>query len=216
MGHTPSLRRRRCPVREAVRRSRFAWFYAHITLQIVGYAKGVAGWVTGLNLNDEHATGGDPGKHGAIGGVLFGICTLQMLALFLRPKKEHKIRKVWNLYHYSLAASILILGIINIFEGFEIMSPPAKWRRAYIGIAIMLEIVTWIYVYRKKRYSQAALHGATVGGTYDFEKGPVGRALHVQLFRVFPQKPALSLFLSLSLSLSLSQRFDDCAGSGKS
>ncbi|KAH7424622.1 hypothetical protein KP509_11G016200 [Ceratopteris richardii] len=90
-----------------------AWFYAHITLQIVGYAMGVAGWVTGLNLNDEDATGGDPGKHGAIGGVLFGICTLQMLALFLRPKKEHKLRKVWNLYHYSLAASILILGIIN-------------------------------------------------------------------------------------------------------
>ncbi|KAH7424616.1 hypothetical protein KP509_11G015800 [Ceratopteris richardii] len=158
-----------------------AWFYAHITLQIFGYALGVAGWITGLNLDDEDAKGGDPGKHGAIGGVLFGICTLQMLALFLRPKKDHKIRKFWNLYHYSLAASILILGIINIFEGFEIMSPPAKWRGAYIGIlvalggiAIMLEIVTWIYVCRKKRYSEAALHGATVGGTYQFEKGALG------------------------------------------
>ncbi|KAH7424615.1 hypothetical protein KP509_11G015700 [Ceratopteris richardii] len=158
-----------------------AWFYAHITLQIFGYALGVAGWVTGLNLDDEDAKGGNPDKHGAIGAILFGICTLQMLALFLRPNKDHKIRKAWNLYHYSLAASILILGIINIFEGFEIMSPPAKWRRTYIGIlvalggvAIMLEIVTWIYVCRKKRYSQVALHGATVGGTYQFEKGALG------------------------------------------
>ncbi|KAH7352377.1 hypothetical protein KP509_19G042200 [Ceratopteris richardii] len=158
-----------------------AWFYTHITIQILGYILGVAGWATGLSLDNVGARGGNPSKHRNIGFTLFGICTLQMMAIFLRPNKDHKLRKGWNLYHYSLAASILILGIVNIFEGFEIMSPPQKWRDTYIavlgalgGVAIILEIVTWIYVCRKRRYSQGKIQGATVGGAYQFEKGPVG------------------------------------------
>ncbi|KAH7352378.1 hypothetical protein KP509_19G042300 [Ceratopteris richardii] len=152
-----------------------AWFYAHITIQMLGYVLGVAGWATGLSLDDVGARGGDPSKHRDIGFTLFGICTLQMMAIFLRPNKDHKLRKGWNLYHYSLAASILILGIVNIFEGFEIMSPPQKWRYTYIavlgalgGVAIILEVVTWIYVCRSRRYSQGKIQGATIRGTYQF------------------------------------------------
>ncbi|KAH7351931.1 hypothetical protein KP509_19G021000 [Ceratopteris richardii] len=135
-----------------------AWFYAHIAIQMLGYALGVAGWATGMSLDDEGSRRDDVVKHRNIGIVIFAIATLQMMALFVRPGKDHKLRQGWNVYHYSLAGAILILGIINIFEGFEIMSPPDVWRRTYIGvlivlggIAIILEITTWIYVCRRRK-----------------------------------------------------------------
>ena len=80
-----------------------------------------------------------------------------MFALFLRPKKDHKYRKFWNAYHYAAEYSIIVMGIINIFKGFEILQPQQKWKIAYIamitalgGIAIVLEVFTWIIVFRRK------------------------------------------------------------------
>ena len=49
------------------------------------------------------------------------------------------------------------MGIINIFKGFEILQPQQKWKIAYIaviaalgGVAVVLEIFTWIIVFRGK------------------------------------------------------------------
>ena len=82
---------------------------------------------------------------------------LQIFALFLRPKKDHKYRKFWNAYHYTAGYSIIVMGIINIFKGFEILQPQQKWKIAYIamitalgGIAVVLEVFTWIIVFRRK------------------------------------------------------------------
>lgn len=60
----------------------------------------------------------------------------------MRPKKDQKVRKVWKVYHYTLGASILVLGILNIFFGFDILSPPWKWRCAYIGLLVALTLLT--------------------------------------------------------------------------
>lgn len=146
------------------------WFYTHVSLQIAGYSLGVAGWGIGLKLG-SYSVGIVYRKHRFIGIALFTIATLQVMALLLRPKKDHKYRFAWNWYHYTLGISILTLGILNIFYGFDILLPPAKWRNAYIGviaslgiITVILEIVSWMCCPRSAESSRSKLHGATVGG----------------------------------------------------
>ncbi|KAL8228241.1 hypothetical protein R6Q57_015825 [Mikania cordata] len=138
-----------------------AWFYMHVTCQTSGYSIGVAGWATGIRLGSQ-----SPGiqftSHRVIGIILFCVATLQVIALLVRPKKEHKHRIFWNIYHHSLGYSIIILGIINIYKGFHILNPEKKWERAYTGIIVILAIVaavleayTWHVVLRRKKAANA-------------------------------------------------------------
>lgn len=138
-----------------------AWFYLHVTCQTSAYIIGVAGWATGIRLGSQ-----SPGiqftAHRVIGIILFCVATLQVIALLVRPKKEHKHRIFWNIYHHSLGYSIIILGIINIFKGFDILNPEKKWERAYTGIIIVLAIITiileaytWFVVLKRKKAANA-------------------------------------------------------------
>uniref|UniRef100_A0A9I9DPA7 Cytochrome b561 and DOMON domain-containing protein n=1 Tax=Cucumis melo TaxID=3656 RepID=A0A9I9DPA7_CUCME len=133
-----------------------AWFYLHISCQISAYAIGVAGWGTGMKLGSE-SEGFVAYDHRNIGIALFSMATLQMFALFLRPKKDHKYRVYWNVYHHSIGYSILILGIINVFKGFNMLNPDRKWKSTYIVviavvgvIAVVLEAFTWVVVLKRK------------------------------------------------------------------
>ncbi|MED6152570.1 hypothetical protein PIB30_093282 [Stylosanthes scabra] len=133
-----------------------AWFYLHATCQVSAYATGVAGWATGLKLGSESA-GIVYSVHRNIGIALFCLATIQMFALFIRPKKEHKYRYFWNIYHHSFGYTIIILGIINIFRGFQILNPLTKWKSTYIvviavlgAVALLLEAITWIVVWKRK------------------------------------------------------------------
>ncbi|XAR60909.1 hypothetical protein NMG60_11034452 [Bertholletia excelsa] len=133
-----------------------AWFYLHVFCQISAYAIGVSGWATGLKLGSESA-GIQYTGHRNIGIALFCLATVQVFALFLRPKKEHKLRFYWNIYHHSLGYAIVILGILNVFKGLDILSPEKKWKSAYIiviavlgGIALFLEAITWVVVLKRK------------------------------------------------------------------
>nr|XP_043626908.1 cytochrome b561 and DOMON domain-containing protein At5g47530-like [Erigeron canadensis] len=134
-----------------------AWFYLHVTCQTSAYVIGVTGWATGIRLGSE-----SPGiqftSHRVIGIILFCVATLQVIALLVRPKKEHKHRIFWNIYHHLLGYSIIVLGIINIFKGFDILNPEKKWERAYTGVIIVLaiiaaimEVYTWCVVIRRKK-----------------------------------------------------------------
>lgn len=83
---------------------------------------------------------------------------LQVSAMLLRPKKEHKHRVYWNIYHHAVGYSIIILGIINIFKGVNILNPEKKWESAYVGIlvglglvAATLEVYTWCVVIKRKK-----------------------------------------------------------------
>ncbi|XP_073058085.1 cytochrome b561 and DOMON domain-containing protein At3g25290 [Primulina eburnea] len=138
-----------------------AWFYLHISCQVSAYAIGVSGWGTGLKLGSE-SKGVRQASHGNIGIALFALATVQIFALLLRPKKDHKYRFYWNIYHHGLGYAILILGIINVFKGLNILKPEPKWRDAYIivisvlgGLAVLLEVITWIMVLKKKKSSKS-------------------------------------------------------------
>ena len=75
---------------------------------------------------------------------------LQVFALFMRPKKEHRYRLYWNAYHHSVGYIVILLGIYNVFRGLSILNPDHRWRDAYIVflcclavVAVLLELRSW-------------------------------------------------------------------------
>ncbi|KAL5574936.1 hypothetical protein UlMin_016635 [Ulmus minor] len=142
-----------------------AWFYLHVTCQTSAYVIGVAGWGTGLKLGSD-SVGVTQNPHRNIGIALFCLGTLQVFALLLRPKKDHKFRLYWNIYHHAVGYTVIILSIYNIYEGFDILNLESdKWKRAYTGviialgaIAILLEAYTWFFVLKRKRTESKTSH----------------------------------------------------------
>ncbi|KAJ7961645.1 Cytochrome b561 and DOMON domain-containing protein [Quillaja saponaria] len=142
-----------------------AWFYLHISCQVSAYAIGVAGWGTGLKLGSE-SKGIQFTGHRNIGIALFSLATLQIFALLLRPRKDHKFRSYWNIYHHGVGYTILVLGILNVFKGFDILDPEKKWKSAYIiviaalgVISLLLEAITWVVVLRRKSNKSTKPYG---------------------------------------------------------
>lgn len=125
------------------------WFYIHASLQTAGYILGVTGWALGMKLRTLSAF--IHYSHQNIGISLFVLATLQSFSLFLRPSPDQKIRKYWNVYHHTLGYTIILLAIINIFQGLNILQPGGGWRAGYIGslclmavLCVVLEAATWI------------------------------------------------------------------------
>ncbi|ONK72548.1 uncharacterized protein A4U43_C04F20570 [Asparagus officinalis] len=146
-----------------------AWFYLHVSCQLIGYILGVAGWGTGLNLGSK-SKGIVYTTHRNIGITLFSLGTLQLFALLLRPNKDHKYRFYWNIYHHAVGYTVITLGVVNVFKGLQILSPENKWKETYIivisilgGIAVLLEISTWVIVLRRKSDKSSKLHDGSNG-----------------------------------------------------
>ena len=77
--------------------------------------------------------------------------------MLIRPKKEHKYRFYWNIYHHGFGYAIIVLGIVNVFQGLNILRPDHKWKSAYVimiialgGISLLLEAITWVVVLKRK------------------------------------------------------------------
>ncbi|XP_061969868.1 cytochrome b561 and DOMON domain-containing protein At4g17280-like [Populus nigra] len=147
-----------------------AWFYLHAICQTSGYAVGVAGWATGIKLGSD-SPGITYNTHRKLGITIFALGTLQVLALLLRPKPDHKYRLYWNIYHHTIGYTTVILSIINIFEGFEALDREKNWKKAYIGVliflgsvAVVLEAVTWLIVIKRKKTASSDKHVNGVNG----------------------------------------------------
>ncbi|BAF25493.2 Os09g0500900 [Oryza sativa Japonica Group] len=54
-----------------------AWFYLHVSCQLIGYGVGVAGWATGINLGNM-SNGITYTLHRNIGIIVFALGTLQV------------------------------------------------------------------------------------------------------------------------------------------
>ncbi|KAF7840540.1 cytochrome b561 and DOMON domain-containing protein [Senna tora] len=159
-----------------------AWFYLHLTCQCSAYVLGVAGWGTGLKLGSD-SVGIEYTTHRTLGIILFCFATLQVFALLLRPKKDHKIRFYWNVYHHSIGYATIIISIINVFKGFEALEVSAQdrynsWKHAYIGIiaalggiAALLEVYTWMVVL-KRRKSEAKTSSNGINGANGYGSRP--------------------------------------------
>ncbi|KAL8209660.1 hypothetical protein R6Q57_006392 [Mikania cordata] len=154
-----------------------AWFYIHVTCQVIAYGVGVAGWATGLKLgSDSEAL--KYTTHRNIGITLFVFGTLQVFALLLRPKPDHKYRIYWNVYHTSIGYAVISLSIANVFKGLDILDPEKKWKNAYLGviislgvIAAILEAFTWFVVLKRKNVEKEQVNGAYGANGYGRHNG---------------------------------------------
>ena len=72
--------------------------------------------------------------------------------------------------HHTLGYAIIILAIVNIFEGIHLLGED-NWRRIYITIlvilgliAIVLELIIWFH-WLQKRQRKHKRHSVLVGDT---------------------------------------------------
>ncbi|KAM0865030.1 hypothetical protein ACQ4PT_043545 [Festuca glaucescens] len=121
-----------------------AWFYLHVACQCSGYVIGVAGWVVGLTLGSKAKGALRYPGHRNIGTALFVLSTLQASALLIRPKKTVKVRFYWNLYHWSVGYTVVVMGVFNVFNGIGILQPDPNYKHAYIGVVLVLAVVAFV------------------------------------------------------------------------
>ncbi|XP_021760303.1 cytochrome b561 and DOMON domain-containing protein At3g61750-like [Chenopodium quinoa] len=118
------------------------WFYLHTIIQIVGFLIVLAGVVVGQTLNNQiHA---DVAAHRGIGYFALTLTIIQVLAFFIRPDKESKIRRLWAAYHRWFGVITLFFGALNIVLGFQVGGAGSEWKIGYgflLGIILVTAIV---------------------------------------------------------------------------
>ncbi|XP_021735204.1 cytochrome b561 and DOMON domain-containing protein At2g04850-like [Chenopodium quinoa] len=132
------------------------WFYVHAGMQLTGFFLGTIGFAIGLKLG-ELSPGKVYGLHRKLGFIAVCLGSLQTLALLFRPKTTNKYRKYWKSYHHFVGYACVVLGVVNVFQGFEAMEASRTYAKlAYclclstlIGICIALEVNSWVVFCRK-------------------------------------------------------------------
>jgi hypothetical protein len=63
----------------------------------------------------------------------------QVLAVVLRPKKDAKVRPLWNQYHHWVGRSAIVLAIVNIYIGLHLYNAGTGWETAYtvVWVAVL-------------------------------------------------------------------------------
>lgn len=118
---------------------------------------------TGLYMGNQHQ-GLHNTPHRCLGITTMTLALVQVCVAFcLRPKNDHKYRMLWNIFHFRVGYTTVVLAIWNVFKGFDILGGDFVWRNIYgyvigslVMVALMLEIVTWIRLWKKndKRTTQ--------------------------------------------------------------
>ncbi|XP_045791162.1 cytochrome b561 and DOMON domain-containing protein At2g04850-like [Trifolium pratense] len=154
-----------------------AWFYAHAGIQLFAFILGTVGFAIGIRLG-ELSPGVEYGLHRKLGIAVFCLGALQTLALLFRPNARNKFRKYWKSYHHFVGYSCVVLGFVNVFQGFEVMGASRSYAKlsyclglaTLIGISIALEVNSWVLFCRKSKEEKMRREGLI--GTSD--KGSSG------------------------------------------
>ncbi|KAL0341451.1 UNVERIFIED_CONTAM: cytochrome and DOMON domain-containing protein [Sesamum calycinum] len=152
-----------------------AWFYAHAGVQIFAVFLGTVGFSIGIKLG-ELSPGKVYGLHRKLGFAAFCLGWLQTLALLFRPKTNEQVQKYWKSYHHFVGYACVVLGVVNCFQGFEVMGESNSYAKlAYclclstlVGFCIALEVNSWVIFCRKAKEEKLKREGVLGGG---FEKG---------------------------------------------
>ncbi|KAJ8748555.1 hypothetical protein K2173_003456 [Erythroxylum novogranatense] len=115
------------------------WYYLHAGIQFTGFLLGLAAVVVGQHMYVKISA--DVSAHRGIGIFAFVLSILQILAFFLRPNKDAKIRKFWNLYHGWFGRIALFFGAFNAMWGIHVASAGVAWK-AMFGIQMTVILIT--------------------------------------------------------------------------
>ncbi|KAG7011874.1 Cytochrome b561 and DOMON domain-containing protein, partial [Cucurbita argyrosperma subsp. argyrosperma] len=143
-----------------------AWFYAHAGVQLAGFALGTIGFVIGIRLG-ELSPGVEYSLHRKLGIAVFTLGGLQTLALLFRPKTTNKFRKYWKSYHHFVGYACVVMGVVNVFQGFEAMAESGSYAKlAYclglstlVGVCVALEVNSWVVFCRKSQEEKMRREG---------------------------------------------------------
>jgi len=133
------------------------WFQLHRACQCIALLFGTAGFATGIYMGNQPGIHNTP--HRCVGITLMTLALVQVcVAILLRPKKDHKYRIWWNIFHFLVGYTTIILAIWNVFKGFDILGGNIMYKIIYacvIGclvlIGLSLEVVAWImWLWNKK------------------------------------------------------------------
>ncbi|KAI4355235.1 hypothetical protein L6164_004028 [Bauhinia variegata] len=128
------------------------WFYLHAVIQFVGFAFGLATVLLGLQLHSRmHA---HVPAHRGIGIFVLVLSVLQILAFFLRPNKDSKIRKYWNWYHSWFGRLALFFAALNIVLGIQAAGAGSDWKIGHgflVSLVIVAVIVLEVLAYLKRK-----------------------------------------------------------------
>lgn len=113
------------------------WFYAHVSVQGLGFVLGAAGVAAGFKLDDD-VPGAD--RHQAIGIAVLVFGCLQVLAFLARPGKASKVRRYWNWYHHYVGRAAVACAVANVFVGLSVAHEAASLSAFY---AIFLAV--WVF-----------------------------------------------------------------------
>ncbi|XP_073115174.1 cytochrome b561 and DOMON domain-containing protein At3g61750 [Elaeis guineensis] len=124
------------------------WYYLHVVIQFIGFVFGLAAVVAGVALYDKlHA---NVTAHRGIGIFVLVLGILQVIAFFLRPGKDSKIRKYWNWYHQWAGRLALFFAAVNIVLGIKVGGAGSSWKIGYgfnlailLIASIVLEVLLW-------------------------------------------------------------------------
>lgn len=115
------------------------WFYAHVSIQSLGFIFGVSGVICGFVLEDK--TSAEVDRHKSLGVVILALGCLQVIAFLARPRKDSKYRKYWNWYHYLVGRVLILLAVINIFHGIHLGKAGSSWNIGYaVAIAVLFVV----------------------------------------------------------------------------
>lgn len=148
-----------------------AWFYVHAGMQLSAFFLGTVGFAIGIRLG-ELSPGLEYGLHRKLGFAAFCLGALQTLALLFRPRTTNKYRKYWKSYHHFVGYSCVVLGVVNVFEGFEVMGASRSYAKlcyclglsSLIGACIALEVNSWVIFCRKAKEDKLRREGL-IGGS---------------------------------------------------
>lgn len=150
------------------------WFYVHAGIQLSAFFLGTIGFAIGIRLG-ELSPGRVYGLHRKLGFATFCLGSLQTLALLFRPKTTNKFRKYWKSYHHFVGYACVVIGVVNVFQGFEVMGEGRSYAKlgyclclsTLIGICIALEVNAWVIFCRKAKEEKLRREGIVVAS----EKG---------------------------------------------
>ncbi|KAK4755544.1 hypothetical protein SAY87_009301 [Trapa incisa] len=127
------------------------WYYLHTLTQFVGFIIALGAVVLGVQLYSEVEVHPGIVAHRGIGIFVLTLTILQVLAFFLRPNEDSKIRKYWNWYHNWFGRFALFFGAVNIILAIQVGGANNAWRIGYgflVGTimvsVIVLEALLWM------------------------------------------------------------------------
>ena len=98
---------------------------------------------------------------------MFCLGALQTVALLFRPKTTNKFRKYWKSYHHFVGYACVVLGFVNVFQGFQVMGASRSYAKlvyclgvsTLVGVCIALEVNSWVVFCRKSKEEKLRREG---------------------------------------------------------